>query len=483
MTIHPLSGTLTFQPVSPESFLSLSVTAHSSLLVRLFGDRGYYAALFTIALPIALQNLVMSSLNMVSVLFIGQLGETSVAALGLANQAFFLLQLALFGVFSGTAMFTAQLWGKRNLEGIHKVLGLSLGLGLIIALIFFTIAIFFPSQFLSIYSKDPEVIALGAGYLRIFGLSYIFVTITFCFASILRSTGQVRLPVTVSIFALILNTLLNYLLIFGLGGLPQMGMRGAALAGLIARLLECTALVSAVYLTRSPIAASLKQMFGFDRAFAWRVLKPVLPITAQEIVWALGVTTYNAIYGRMGTDSIAAMGIVGTIDQLGMVAVFSMAAACAVIVGNQIGADALDRAYWYAGWTLRLAMVIGVFVGVLIYFFSPLILNLYEVSPQVIYYANRVLNVLALIMWIRAADTILIVGILRSGGDTTFSFFLETGTMWLIGVVMASIGAFVFHLPVYWVYALAMLDECTKFVVATWRYYSKRWIHNLAETV
>jgi Na+-driven multidrug efflux pump len=224
-------------------------------------------------------------------------------------------------------------------------------------------------------------------------------------------------------------------------------------------------------------------MFSFDRAFAWRVLKPVLPITAQEIVWALGVTTYNAIYGRMGTDSIAAMGIVGTIDQLGMVAVFSMAAACAVIVGNQIGADALDRAYWFAGWTLRLAMVIGVCVGVLIYLFSPLFLNLYEVSPQVIDNAHRVLNVLACIMWIRASNTILIVGILRSGGDTTFSFFLETGTMWCVGVVMASLGAFVFHLPVYWVYALAALDECTKFVICNWRYYSKRWIHNLAETV
>jgi len=449
----------------------------------MFGDRGYYAALFTIALPIALQNLVMSSLNMVSVVFIGQLGETTVAALGLANQAFFLLQLSLFGVFSGTAMFTAQLWGKRNLEGIHKVLGLSLGLGMIVALVFFSIATFFPHQFLSIYSKDPEVIELGAGYLRIFGSSYIFVTITFCFASILRSTGQVRLPVTISIIALVLNTLLNYLLIFGKAGLPEMGLRGAALAGLIARMLECTLLVSAVYLTRSPIAASLKQMFGFDRIFAWRVLKPVLPIIAQEIVWALGVTTYNAIYGRMGTESIAAMNIVGTIDQLGMVAVFSMAAACAVIVGNQIGSDNLDRAYWYAGWTLRLAMVIGVLVGILIFLFSPLILGLFDVSPEVTENARRVLIVLSCIMWIRAADTILIVGILRSGGDTRFSFFLETGTMWLVGVVMASLGAFVFHLPVYWVYALAMLDECTKFVIANWRYYSKRWIHNLAETV
>ena len=460
-----------------------AVPARLPLLVRLFGDRGYYTALFTIALPIALQNLVMSSLNMVSVVFIGQLGEKSVAALGLANQAFFLLQLALFGVFSGSAMFTAQLWGKRNVEGIHKVLGLSLGLGLLVAIVFCSIAVFFPYQFLSIYSKDAQVIDLGVGYLRLFGPSYLFVTITFCFASILRSTGQVRLPVTVSIIALVFNTFLNYVLIFGLLGLPVMGVRGAALAGLITRILECTALIVAVYATRSPIAASLKEMFGFDLAFAWRVLKPVLPVVAQEIVWSLGITTYSAIYGRIGTEAIAAMNIVGTIDQMGMVAIFSMAAACAVIVGNQIGAGNPDRAYWYSGWTLRLAMLVGLLAGVGILLFSPLVLNLYEVSPLVIQYARRVLTILACIMWLRAADTILIVGVLRSGGDTRFSFFLETGTMWCIGVVMASIGAFVFGLPVYWVYALAMLDEATKFILANWRYYSKRWIHDLAQTV
>ena len=453
------------------------------LLVRLFGDREYYSALVTIALPVAVQNLVTSSLSMVSVVFIGQLGEQTVAALGLANQAFFLLNLALFGLFGGTAMFTAQMWGKRNLEGIHKVLGLSLALGLLVAMVFFTIAVFFPSQFLSIYSKDLTVVALGAGYLRVFGTSYLFFTVTFCFAAVLRSTGQVRLPVAVSVTALVINTLQNYILIFGKFGFPEMGLKGAALAGLTARILECTALVAAVYLTRSPLAARLKEMFSFNRAFFWNIFKSVLPVTAQEIAWSLGVTTYSGIYAHIGTESIAAMNIVGTIDQVGMVLVFSMGAACAVIVGNQIGAGNLQRAYSYSGWTLRLAVLIGLGVGIALQFFAPLVLNLYEVSPLVITFAQRILIVLSCILWIRSGNVILIVGILRSGGDIRFSFYLETATMWGIGVVAASIGAFVFHLPVYWVYALAMLDEATKFTIANWRYYSKRWIHDLTQTV
>lgn len=460
-----------------------TLTAQPSLLVRLFGDRDYYSVLFHIALPIALQNLFTSSLSMVSVVFIGQLGDATIAALGLSNQVFFLLNLALFGIFTGSAMFTAQLWGKHNIEGIHKVMGLSLTLGLIVGVIFFIIAVFFPVWFLSIYSKDATVIALGAQYLRIFGFSYVFFTLTFCFSVTSRSVGQVRLPVAVSISALLINTTLNYLLVFGKLGFPEMGLRGAALAGLIARVLECTALVALIYINRSPIAATLRQMFNFDRAFAWKVLKPVLPVAAQEIAWSLGVTTYSAIYARINTESIAAMNIVGTIDQMSMVLVFSMAAACAVIVGNQIGADHLDRAYWYAGWTLRLAIVIGLVMGIAIQFLGPLVLNLYDVSPLVITYAQRILIALSCILWIRSGDTIMIVGILRSGGDTRFSFFLETGTMWLVGVVAASIGAFVFHLPVYWVYALAMLDEVVKFSIANWRYYSRRWIHNLAQAV
>lgn len=460
-----------------------SVLKISPLLVRLFGNREYFAVLIRIALPIALQNLLMSSLNMVSMLFIGQLGEVSVAAVALSNQGFFLLQLALFGVFSGCAMFTAQLWGRRNIEGIHKVLGLSLTLGMGVAVLFTIVGISFPQWFLGIYSEDDKVIALGAQYLRLFGPAYLFVTVTFSYASVLRSTGQVRLPVAVSVSALALNTFLNYLFIFGRLGFPEMGVRGAALAGLIARIMECLALIFFVYLGKSPIAASLKELFGFKRDFVFKVLKSILPVTAQEIAWSLGVTTYNIIYARIGTEAIAAMNIVGTIEQMGMVAVFALGMGCSVIVGNLIGGEEYDKAYRYAGWSLRLAIATGAFVGVLLLLLSPFVLTLYKVDPQVIFYARTVLTILALVVWMRAANTILLVGVLRSGGDINFSFFMETATMWCVGVPLAWVGAFFFGLPVYWVYVLALMDEATKFILANWRYYSKRWIHNLAVTV
>jgi len=460
-----------------------TLAVRPSIFVRLFGNREYYEALLKIALPVAFQNLIMSSLNMVSMIFIGQLGETSVAAIALANQVFFLLQLALFGLFSGSAMFTAQLWGRRNLVGIHKVLGLSLSLGVLVAALFTVIALVFPEQFLRIYSKDERVIALGAEFLRTFGPAYFFITVTFCFASVLRSTGQVRLPVLVSTGALVLNTLLSWVLIFGMAGIPKMGLQGAALAGLIARILECSTLISIIYLQKSPIAASPLQMFGFERSFVGRVLKSILPVTAQEVAWSLGITSFNAIYARIGTDAIAAMNIVGTIEQMGMVLVFALGMGSSVLVGNLIGAEEYAKAYQYAGWTLRLAIAMGLVVGGGLLVFSPLLLTLYKVNPQVIQYARAVLTILACLVWMRAANTILIVGILRSGGDTGFSFFMETGTMWCVGVPLAWMGAFIFGLPVYWVYVLAMMDELTKFIIGNWRYYSHRWIHNLAASV
>ena len=238
-----------------------------------FSDREYYERLIKIGVPITVQQLIMSSLNMVGVIMIGQLGASSVASVGLANQIFFLLTLILFGITSGSAMFTAQLWGVRDIHNIRKVLGLALTLGLIIAIFFLIIAEFFPAAALSVYSKDPVVITLGSDYLRIIGFSFIFYAITFCYSSVLRSTGDVQTPLFVTITALSLNTFLSYTLIFGKFGFPAMGVQGAAIAVITTRSLECILLLFLIYRKKSPAAGKFKELFGYDRIFARRGIK------------------------------------------------------------------------------------------------------------------------------------------------------------------------------------------------------------------
>lgn len=451
--------------------------------IQFFQDPEYYRQLVRLAFPLALQQIVMSSLNLVSVMMIGQLGETAVAAVGLANQIFFLLNLVLFGITSGSAMFTAQLWGRRDVLNIHRVLGLALTLSLFAALFFIFVSIAVPELTLGLYTADPEVIRLGSQYLRIFGWSFIFIAISFCYAAILRSTGQVKIPLIVTMTALSFNTAASYCLIFGKLGLPALGVPGAALAGLLARLLECLLLLIITYRLKTPAAARLQTMFRYEWGFIGRVLKPVLPVAINEILWSLGITTYNAIYARIGTDAIAAINIAGTIDNLAFVFFSSVGSACAVLVGNRIGAGEVEEAQRYAGRSLVFGVLGGLLMGGVVVLVRPFLLPLYKVSPLVLEYTWKVLGVMAAMMWLRLGNLVQFIGILRAGGDTRFALVLDGLIIWIIGVPSAALGAFVFDLPVYWVYLCVMSEEATKGALALWRFFSRKWIHNLAASV
>jgi putative MATE family efflux protein len=448
-----------------------------------YRDPDYFREVRRIAVPIMIQQLVFSSLNMLAVVFVGQKGEVSVAAVGLAGQIAFLLNLVHFGIISGAAMFTAQFWGRGDIPNLRRVLGLCLMLAMAASLIFFAIAQFFPTQILSVYSKDPEVIRLGASYLRTFSWTFLFFGITFSYALIMRSTGNVKVPTTVSVIALLFNTLLSYSLIFGKFGLPEIGIRGAAIAAVLARAFECAALISIIYLQKAPVAASLRELTDFDSAFVRKVIKPMLPVILNELFWSLGITTYNIIYGRMGTASFAAMNIVSTIEQVGFVVFIGISNATSVLVGNRIGAGKEHEAFLYAGRSIGLGILGGLLIGVILQFVKAPILSLYKVSPEVIENAGFLINVITFFLWVRVNNMTIVVGILRAGGDTRFSLFLDGIIIWLVGVPMAYIGAFVLHLPVYLVYLFAMSEEATKWLLGVSRYRSRKWINNLAAQV
>jgi len=448
-----------------------------------YSDREYFRLLVKFALPIALQSLITSSLNMVGVIMIGQLGETSIAAVGLANQVWFLLNLLLFGIVSGCTMFLAQLWGKKDIPNVRRVLGLAVKLGLITALFFWTLSTFFPGTVLHLYTKDRAVIELGSQYLRIYGWSYGFYAISAAYSVSLRSTGYVRLPLVVSTAALGLNILIAYPFIFGWGavGLPALGVNGAALAGLIARILECLAMLGVVYLGRlNPSAASLKDLLELDFKFLVSVLKPVLPVIANEFLWSMGITTYSAIYAHIGTTAIAAINIISTIDQLAFVIFLGIGSATAILVGNLIGQGENEKAYRYAGRSLGLQISGAVLMGLLVYLFSWNLLQFFKVSPEVIVDARNILTVLALGIPVRFGNHVIIVGILRSGGDTRFSLVLDGIIIWLVGVPATAAGAFLFHLPIHLVYALTLSEEVTKFAIGLGRYFSRKWINDLS---
>ena len=444
-----------------------------------YNDPEYISNVRRIALPIIAQQAMFSLLNMLGIIFVGQKGDASVAAVGLAGQIAFLLNLVHFGIVSGAAMFTAQFWGKQDIPNLRRVLGLCLILAISASLIFFALAQLFPAQVLRIYSKDAEVIALGTNYIRTFSWTFLFFAITFSYAVVMRSTGNVITPTMVGVGALFISTVLSYSLIFGKLGLPELGIQGAAVAAVIARFLECATLLTIIYRTKSPVAASIAELIGFDRVFFGRVIKPMLPVILNELFWSLGITTYNIIYGRLGTQSYAAINIVSTIEQVLFVIFIGVSNATSVLVGNRIGAGKEDEAYVYAGRSLGIGIVGGLLLGIVLQFIKAPVLSLYKVSPEVIENAGYIINVVTFFLWIRVNNMTTVVGILRAGGDTRFSLFLDGIIIWIVGVPMAYIGAFVWHFPVYLVYLCAMSEEATKWVLGIRRYLSRKWINNL----
>jgi putative MATE family efflux protein len=452
-------------------------------LLNFYRDPEYFLEVRKIAVPIIIQQLMFSGLNLLGIVFVGQKGDASVAAVGLAGQIAFLLNLVHFGIISGAAMFTAQFWGRQDIPNLRRVLGLSLILAISASFLFFALAQLFPSQILSVYSKDAAVIELGTNYIRTFSWTFLFFAITFSYALIMRSTGDVKIPTAISVGALLISTSLSYSLIFGKFGMPELGIQGVALAAVIARALECGTLLSVTYWKKLPVAASLRELTDFDKAFIGKVIKPMLPVILNELLWSLGITTYNIIYGRMGTTSYAAINIVSTIEQVAFVLFIGVANATSVLVGNNIGAGREDRAYTYAGRSLGLGLMGGLLIGFILQLVKTPILSLYNVSPEVIKNAGHIINVVSLFLWIRVNNMTTVVGILRAGGDTRFSLFLDGIIIWLVGVPMAYVGANILHLPVYFVYLCAMSEEATKWFLGINRYFSRKWINNLAAQV
>ncbi|HKY53062.1 MAG TPA: MATE family efflux transporter [Anaerolineales bacterium] len=442
-------------------------------------DKEFFRAMLAIAIPVAFQQLITAGLNMIDVLMVGQLGETAVAALGLANQIFFLLILFLFGVTSGMSIFTAQFWGKGDTDQIHHVLGICLSVAISVALLFSLAATLIPETLMKFYTEDPEVIKLGSDYLRIVGLSYVMMAMSISYISILRSIMFVKLTVIVSILALLLKTGIAYLLIFGIGGLPALGVRGAAIGTSVGWTFEAVLFLILVYSLKTPLAANPFTFFQFSPAFLFKVLGTSMPAAANEVLWSFGITTYNAVYARIGTDAIAAVNINATIEELMFVLFIGLGNACSVMVGNKIGEGKRDIAVEYARRFTILGVLSGLAGGIFVILIRDIVAGLYELSPSAVQNLRWLMLVYSLSIWLRVFNFMLFIGALRAGGDTRYAMFMELFSVWLIGVPSALIGGFVLRLPVYGVYAMVLIEEAVKAIIILRRYLSRKWIHDL----
>lgn len=445
-------------------------------------DKDFYRAMIAIALPITLQNLITSSVNMLDTLMITSLGQESLAAVGLANQVFFFYGVTIFGIATGSSIFIAQFWGREDITNIRKILGVSLSIGSIIGVIFTLAALFIPEQIMRIFSNDREVIRLGVEYLRIVAFTYMMTGFSFSYAVASRSIGQAKMPMIVSIVSFVTNGLFNYLLIFGKLGFPELGIKGAAYGTLIARIVELALILYSVYSGGGPLAANIKEMTDWNKNFIKRYLKTAYPVILNEALWALGTVLYSIAYAKIGTEAAASVQILNTVQNLFMVMTRGLGNACTVMVGNKIGAGEDELAIEYANKYLIISAMLGLSLGIMLFFTSDLILKIFRnLTPELYDTSKKLLTVLALFFFIKAFNGTMIVGVLRGGGDTKFSMLLEMGAVWLVGVPLAFLGALVFKLPVYYVTALVYVEEVVKAIVGIPRIISKKWVTNVVE--
>mgnify|MGYP000206060291 CR=1 FL=1 len=451
-----------------------------SSIRNMLKDKLFFSTLITIAIPITLQNLIASSVNMLDTFMISSLGEKSLAAVGLANQVFFFYSLIIFGIASGSAIFIAQFWGKMDEKNIKRVLGLALFTSIIVGLIFTVAVLIAPDSIMRIFSSDNEVIKLGADYLVIVIFSYIVFGAGFTFQISSRSTGNAKMPMVASIISFFVNLVFNYILIYGHLSFPRLEVKGAAYATLLARVVELLLVVYAIYSSEGPLKGTIKEFTDWNRDFVYKYFKTSSPVIINETFWSLGNVLYSIAYAKIGTEAAAAIQILSVVQNLFMVFTRGVGNACTVMVGNKIGADEEDTAIEYANRFLFISAVLGLLLGLILIFTSDLILMFFrDLSPQLRHTSKMLLIILGIFFAVKTVNGTIIVGILRSGGDTRFSMLLEMGSVWLAGVPLAFIGSMVLKLPVYLVTPLAYSEEIVKILIGLFRVHSKKWVVNV----
>jgi len=443
---------------------------------KIVRDKEFYKLLLMIALPITMQNMVIFLTQMIDTVMLGELGDVAMTASSLANQPFFIFNMLTFGLAGGASVLTAQYWGKKEIEPIKVIITMIIRFAMFVGLILTVAVIIFPEQIMSIYIKDKDVIAAGASYLRIISFSYLFFGFTSTFYSIIRSVEAVKIAV---ISALLVNAILNYALIFGNFGFPALGIEGAAIATLIARMLEFLVGVIYLFTKEEKIKIKIKDFFKFDRLLLKDLFSISSPVVLNELMWALGISMQAILLGNLGKEVVAANSIISVVQQLATVAVFGVANAAAVMIGKSIGEGDMQKAR-DRGHTFKIiSVVFGVFVTIIILCLRNVAIDFYNVTEQTKALAHQMIYVSALIGFFVSIAGISIVGILRGGGDTKYSLWIEIFSLWVVSIPLAYFTALVLKWPVPIVYLVMKLDEPVKNVLCLIRMRGTRWLKNV----
>lgn len=447
-------------------------------------NKKFYKLLVSLCIPIIIQNLISTSVNIIDTVMISSLGEASVASIGVANQYFFLFNMTLSGLTGGAGLFISQFFGKNDANNIKKVTGLNVLLGIILGLLFFIPAFIFPKFIIHFFSYDTEVVNLCIEYFSIIAFCYPLIAVSTVFSMGSRSVRNPKLGMICSAVALISNIILNYGLIFGNLGLPALGVRGAAIATVIARFIEFSLLIGYVYIVKKDyvLKFTIKNLKSIDKQFINTFFEKSTPILLNDSGWAIGTVLYSVAYAKAGTSAIAASQIATSTGNFFIMTAVCVAIGASIMLGNELGADNKEVAIDYAKKFSKIVFIVGTLFGILLILNIPTLLKMFSVSDNLAPDIIKIFVIMGLLMGLKSFNTLLIIGILRSGGDTKYSLFLELGCMWLVSLPLTFIFA-IKGAPIYVLVLITYSEEIVKFIFGVPRALSKRWVANIVKEI
>lgn len=439
----------------------------------------FYKKLFSLVLPLALQNLMSAIVSASDAIMLGFLNQESLSAVSLATQVQFVLNLFFVALTIGTTILAAQYWGKGDIPAVEKTLGIATRFSMMISFVFFAAALGCPSLLMRIFTNEEVLIQLGIPYLRIVSVSYLLMGVSQIYLCIMKNSGRTLRSTIYSSTAMVLNLVLNAVLIFGLPGLPALGIEGAAYATLTARLVEL-----ALVLIENSRNVSVKirpaYIIKADKTLQKDFIKYTLPMLLNELAWGCGFTMFSVIMGHLGNDAVAANSVANIVKNIIACVCLGLGTGSGIMVGNELGNGDMERAKLYGDKLARLSIILGAITGGIILVCIPLIMRLtFTLSDTAAGYLKIMLLVCSYYIIGKSINSTVIAGIFPAGSDTKFGLICDTVTMWCIVVPAGLIAAFILKLPVLGVYLVLNTDEIIKLPVVYWYYKKYKWLKNI----
>lgn len=446
--------------------------------ITLIKDREFYKSVLAIMLPVALQQAINMGVNMMDTMMLGSFGEVQLSASSLANQYYNFFTIFCMGIIGGTSVLAAQYWGAGDKDRVHETFSMAFRLSLGLSLFFSVLTWMFPSQIMSIYTSEADVITQGVRYLRITTFIFVIHGTSLVCAQLMRSVGQARLGLIVSVISFVVNLGANYTFIFGKFGAPRMEIAGAALGTLIARLSEFITTFVFILVIDKSLALRVKHLLKSPSGTFYKsYFRLGAPVLISDSLLALGGSLVSIVLGHMGAAVVAANAICQVIERLSTVVIQGVSNASGIITGNTIGRGDKERALQQGETFYLLSMLFGAGSAILVFLLGPLTISVYNLTDETIAITHQLMNAYAVIVFFQAIQSVMTKGVLRGGGDTKFLMKADILFMWVASIPLGAVGGLLLHWPA-WLTMLALrIDYIIKSVWCVSRLLSGKWIH------